>query len=57
MEKEGYPPLQYFRKRLARPEEISLPGNVSSQYISAILMIAPFNRKWGYVAFGGRYYL
>ena len=46
MEKEGYPPLRIFGSAL-QGGEISLPGNVSSQYISAILMIAPVNRKMG----------
>lgn len=40
MEKEGYPPLRIFGSAL-QGGEISLPGNVSSQYISALLMIAP----------------
>lgn len=40
MEKEGYPPLRIFGSAL-QGGEISIPGNVSSQYISAILMIAP----------------
>lgn len=40
IEKEGYPPLRIFGSAL-QGGEISLPGNVSSQYISAILMIAP----------------
>ncbi len=44
MEKEGYPPLRIFGSAL-RGGEISLPGNVSSQYISAILMIAPLTEK------------
>lgn len=39
-EKEGYPPLRITGKELTK-NEISLPGNVSSQYISALLMIAP----------------
>ena len=37
---EGYPPLRIRGKALAQ-SSISLPGNVSSQYISALLMIAP----------------
>ena len=37
---EGFPPLRIKGKKL-RAEEISIPGNVSSQYISAILMISP----------------
>lgn len=43
LEKEGYPPL-----KIGEPEEgfgnagrISIPANTSSQYISALLMIAP----------------
>lgn len=37
---EGYPPLRITGCQLAN-HEISLPGNVSSQYISALLMIGP----------------
>ena len=44
MEKEGFPPLRIFGSAL-QGGEISLPGNVSSQYISAILMIAPLTEK------------
>lgn len=40
MEKEGYPPLRIFGSAL-QGGEISLAGDVSSQYISALLMIAP----------------
>ena len=40
MEKEGYPPLQIKGKRL-KGGIIHLNGNVSSQYISALMMIAP----------------
>ncbi|NDV60139.1 3-phosphoshikimate 1-carboxyvinyltransferase [Bacteroides sp. 519] len=40
VENEGYPPLRITGKELTK-NEISLPGNVSSQYISALLMIAP----------------
>lgn len=39
-EKEGYPPLRIFGSAL-QGGEISLDGGVSSQYISALLMIAP----------------
>lgn len=41
IEKEGFPPLRILGSAL-KGGEISLPGNVSSQYISAILMIAPY---------------
>lgn len=37
---EGFPPLRITGKTLAR-NKITLPGNVSSQYISALLMIGP----------------
>lgn len=40
MEKEGFPPLRIYGSAL-QGGEISLPGSVSSQYISALLMIAP----------------
>lgn len=40
MEKEGYPPLRIFGSAM-QGGEISLAGDVSSQYISALLMIAP----------------
>lgn len=37
---EGFPPLRITGRKLKK-DTISLPGNVSSQYISALLMIAP----------------
>ena len=37
---DGFPPLHITGREL-RKDTISLPGNVSSQYISALLMIAP----------------
>jgi 3-phosphoshikimate 1-carboxyvinyltransferase len=42
--KEGYPPLRIFGSAL-QGGEISLSGSVSSQYISALLMIAPYMEK------------
>ena len=44
LEKEGYPPLRIQGTAL-QGGEISLAGNVSSQYISAILMIAPLTEQ------------
>lgn len=41
VEKEGYPPLRIVGNECLEGGEISLPGNVSSQYISALLMIGP----------------
>lgn len=40
LEHEGYPPLRIVGKELSG-QSIGLRGNVSSQYISALLMIAP----------------
>lgn len=40
MEKEGFPPLSIDGRKL-KGGTIQLPGNVSSQYISALMMIAP----------------
>lgn len=44
IEKEGYPPLRILGSAL-QGGEISLAGGVSSQYISALLMIAPLMEK------------
>ncbi|NNE03475.1 MAG: 3-phosphoshikimate 1-carboxyvinyltransferase, partial [Eudoraea sp.] len=38
--KEGYPPLHITGKKLSK-HKVKLPANVSSQYISALLLIAP----------------
>ncbi|MCK5171595.1 MAG: 3-phosphoshikimate 1-carboxyvinyltransferase, partial [Bacteroidales bacterium] len=40
-ENEGYPPLKITGNYLT-PNPVSIKGNISSQYISAILMIAPY---------------
>jgi 3-phosphoshikimate 1-carboxyvinyltransferase len=40
LEKEGYPPLR-IKGRTLKGGEIELDGSVSSQYISALLMMAP----------------
>ena len=37
---EGYPPIRIHGKKLAK-NKVSLPANISSQYISALLLIAP----------------
>lgn len=39
-ENEGFPPIKINGKKLAQ-SKVSLPANVSSQYISALLLIAP----------------
>lgn len=40
VEKEGFPPIKIKGKKLTN-NKVSLPANVSSQYISALLLIAP----------------
>ncbi|MDD4490276.1 MAG: 3-phosphoshikimate 1-carboxyvinyltransferase, partial [Paludibacter sp.] len=44
MENEGFPPLQIYGSALTGGE-IRLNGSVSSQYISALMMIAPYMQK------------
>lgn len=43
VEKEGYPPLRIRGKQL-EGGSLALPSNISSQYVSALLMIAPTMR-------------
>ena len=38
---EGFPPLKIEGKRLEAPSAVRLKGDVSSQYVSALMMIAP----------------
>jgi len=45
VEKEGFPPLRIVGNTSLEGGIISLPGNVSSQYISALLMIGPVLKK------------
>ena len=40
LEKEGYPPIKIVGQKLSK-SEVSINGNVSSQYISALMLIAP----------------
>jgi len=40
VKEEGYPPLKINGKRLVK-SQVSLPANISSQYISSLLLIAP----------------
>ncbi|MDD2513388.1 MAG: 3-phosphoshikimate 1-carboxyvinyltransferase [Proteiniphilum sp.] len=44
LEKEGFPPLR-IRGRELKGGEVFLAGNISSQFISALLMIAPLMEK------------
>lgn len=41
LEKKGYPPLKIFGIRNQKSRLIKIPGNISSQFISALLMIGP----------------
>ena len=41
LEDEGFPPMRIRGGKLDKAREVSIPGNISSQYISALLMIAP----------------
>lgn len=41
LEKDGYPPMQINGLKIQKTRDISIPGNISSQFISALLMIAP----------------
>jgi len=45
MEKEGFPPLRITGNRCLEGGIVHVLGNVSSQYISALLMIAPMLKK------------
>ncbi len=44
LEKEGYPPLKIEGQNL-NSKPVKIKGNISSQYISALLMIAPYLNK------------
>lgn len=41
LENEGYPPLKFGPLKSELSNEVSVPGNISSQYLSALLMVAP----------------
>ena len=41
LEKEGYPPLKIHSLQNNTVKEINLPANISSQFISALMLIAP----------------
>ena len=45
VEEDGFPPLRIKGNAELEGGEVTLPGNVSSQYISALLMIGPVLRK------------
>ena len=41
LEKEGYPPLKIYSPKKSHSNSIRIAGNISSQYISALVMLAP----------------
>ncbi len=41
LEKEGFPPIEIKGFQEQQVGQVTLPGNVSSQYISALMMVAP----------------
>ncbi|MFK7806931.1 MAG: 3-phosphoshikimate 1-carboxyvinyltransferase [Saprospiraceae bacterium] len=41
LEKEGYPPIKIGEPKIGSTNELSIPADISSQFISALLMIAP----------------
>lgn len=41
LDKEGFPPLELLGFNEQQAGAVTLPGNVSSQYISALMMVAP----------------
>ena len=45
LENEGYPPLKIKSANNTEVNEITLPADVSSQYISALMLIAPYLAK------------
>jgi 3-phosphoshikimate 1-carboxyvinyltransferase len=52
LEKEGYPPLKITGKKLHK-NSVEIDGNVSSQYITALLLIAPTLEKGLQITFKG----
>lgn len=45
LDREGYPPLEILGFSGQRSNEVTLPGNLSSQFISALMMIGPILPK------------
>jgi 3-phosphoshikimate 1-carboxyvinyltransferase len=41
LEKEGFPPIETKGFEKQKTEVLTIPGNISSQYISALMMVAP----------------
>ncbi len=45
LNKEGFPPVETIEFKEQKNNRISIPGNISSQFISALLMVAPILEK------------
>lgn len=45
VEEEGFPPLKISKIVDQKSDFIKIPGNISSQYISALMMISPYLKK------------
>jgi 3-phosphoshikimate 1-carboxyvinyltransferase len=41
LELDGFPPVEVKGFESQKPKQVSIPGNVSSQYISALMMVGP----------------
>lgn len=53
LEKPGFPPLRIYGSRLVGGE-LEIPASVSSQYISALMMIAPYMEKGLIIQLSGK---
>jgi 3-phosphoshikimate 1-carboxyvinyltransferase len=54
LEKEGYPPIETKGFGTQKTSELTIPGNVSSQYISALMMVAPILPKGLTITLAGK---
>lgn len=41
LENEGYPPLKIYSPKKSKNNSVKIKGNISSQYLSALIMLAP----------------
>lgn len=55
-QEEGYPPLLFKPFSEQKTNQLTIPGNISSQYISALLMVAPTLPKGLTIALEGEIY-
>ena len=45
LKNEGFPPIEILGNESIEGGELTIPGNISSQFISALLLIAPKLKK------------